>query len=73
MKVEKDGHLSLGEINLLAHVRENESPLTVKLLPHNFTREARIAAWYAQQCGARISFVTPGRLEYFNVSQAAWL
>jgi len=72
MKVEEDGHLSLGWIDLLAHVRGNASPLTVELLPHNFTREARIVAWYAQQCGARISFVTPGRLEYFNVNQDAW-
>lgn len=72
MRIEEDGCLSLHEIDLLPFVRRTESPLTVKLLPSNFTREARIAAWYAQQCGARVSFATPGRLEYFHVDLAAW-
>jgi hypothetical protein len=71
MKVQDNGNLGLDEIDLLLHVRKNESPLTVKLLPDNFTREAYIAAWYAQQCGARISFATSGRLEYFNVNLGA--
>lgn len=72
MKIEDSGDLGLGEVDLLPWVREWESPLAVKLLPRNFIREARVAGWYAQQCGARVSFATPGRLEYFKVEQAAW-
>jgi hypothetical protein len=61
MKIEDDGHLSLGI---------DDPPRSLR--PAHFTREARIAAWYARQASARITFVMPGRLEQLDHPLAAW-
>ena len=69
MRIEADGHLSFGVIDLES-LHRDDPPLALR--PMHFTREARIAAWYAVQAGAEITFVVPGRLERLNHPLAAW-
>jgi len=69
MKIEADGHLSLGVIDLQPLHRDDPPPW---LRPMHFTREARIAAWYAVHAGAWITFVMPGRLEKIDCVPEAW-
>jgi hypothetical protein len=69
MRIENDGHLSFGIIDLQPMHRD-DPPRELK--PWHFAREARIAAWYAVQVGARVTFAMPGRLEQIEGPLAAW-
>jgi hypothetical protein len=69
VRIENDGHLSLGIIDLQPMHRD-DPPRPV--MPWHFTREARIAAWYALHAGAHVTFVMPGRLEQIEHPPEAW-
>jgi hypothetical protein len=69
MKIEGDGHLNLGVIDLQPMHRDDPPCF---LRPAHFTREARIAVWYAMHAGAKITFAMPGRLEQLDHPPAAW-
>ena len=69
MKIEDDGHLSLHVIDL-EPMHRDDPPRPLR--PAHFTREARIAAWYAMHAGAKITFAMPGRLEQIDAPPAAW-
>ena len=69
MRIENDGHLGLGIIDL-EPVHRDDPPRA--LTPRHFTREARIAAWYALHAGAHVTFAMPGRLERIEYPPEAW-